>query len=83
MPKKREAEFKSHRDCEALTGLVLEHLPRDRSLGRSRRYRKGADAWRPDDRAASVYFLRRGQVAVMVGDARGNKVIVRLVGAGN
>lgn len=82
MPKKREAEFTSHRDCQALTGLVVEHLPRDRSLGRVRRYRKGVDVWQPDDRADSVFFLRRGQVAVMVGDARGIEVIVRVVGAG-
>ena len=62
--------------------MMVEHLPRERSLGRVRRYRKGMDVWRPDDRADSVFFLRRGQVAVMVGDARGSEVIVRVVGAG-
>ncbi|MCA1573708.1 MAG: Crp/Fnr family transcriptional regulator [Acidobacteria bacterium] len=82
MAKRREAQFKSHRDCQGLTGLVLEHLPGDRSLGHVWRYRKDVDVWRPDDRADSVFFLRRGQVAVMVGDARGNEVIVRVIGAG-
>jgi hypothetical protein len=28
-------KFPHHRDCEALTGITLDHLPHDGSLGRS------------------------------------------------
>jgi hypothetical protein len=31
------AKFPHHLDCEALTGLTADHLPRDGSLGRLRR----------------------------------------------
>jgi len=31
-------KFPHHRDCEALTGITLDHLPRDGSLGRVRRF---------------------------------------------
>ncbi|MGH9942477.1 MAG: Crp/Fnr family transcriptional regulator, partial [Pyrinomonadaceae bacterium] len=71
-----------HQNCRALTGLTLEHLPRDGSLGRVRRYRRGADVWRPDDEQDSIYFLQRGQVAVAVGDAEGREVILRLIEVG-
>ena len=37
-----------HRDCEALTGITLDHLPRDGSLGRVRRFAKGAFLWRAE-----------------------------------
>jgi hypothetical protein len=45
-PKKQVAviatpKFPHHRDCEALTGITVDHLPRDGSLGRVRRYAKG------------------------------------------
>ncbi|MDQ3754537.1 MAG: Crp/Fnr family transcriptional regulator [Acidobacteriota bacterium] len=65
-----------------MTGLALEHLPEDDSLGRSGRYRKGADIWRPDDRADCIYFLRRGQVAVMSCDSDGNEVIMQVIERG-
>lgn len=58
-------KFPHHRDCEALTGITLDHLPRDRSLGRVRRFAKGADVWQPDDLADRIYFLRKGRVVVM------------------
>src|SRR5207249_7171164 len=57
-------KFPHHLDCEALTGLTLDHLPRDGSLGRSRRYAKGTHLWDPDDAADRIYFLRRGRVAI-------------------
>ncbi|HLG18148.1 MAG TPA: Crp/Fnr family transcriptional regulator [Blastocatellia bacterium] len=82
MPKDTMREVADHRVCQTLTGLTLDHLPRDRSLGKGRRYRKGADAWQPGDRADSIFFLRRGQVAVMTSDKEGREVIVRLIGAG-
>ena len=40
-------KFPHHRDCEALTGITLDHLPRDGSLGRVRRFAKGAFLWQP------------------------------------
>jgi len=58
-------KFPHHRDCEALTGITLDHLPRDGSLGRVRRFAKGAYLWQPDDAADRIYFLRRGRVVVM------------------
>src|SRR5205807_3397275 len=58
-------KFPHHRDCEALTGITLDHLPRDGSLGRVRRFAKGAYVWQPDDGADRIYFLRRGRVVVM------------------
>ena len=58
-------KFPHHRDCEALTGITLDHLPRDGSLGRVRRFVKGAYLWHPDDAADRIYFLRTGRVVVM------------------
>jgi CRP/FNR family transcriptional regulator, cyclic AMP receptor protein len=58
-------KFPHHRDCEALTGITLDHLPRDGSLGRLRRYKKGAFLWQADDVADRIYFLRTGRVVVM------------------
>ena len=59
------SQFPHHRDCEALTGITLDHLPRDGSLGRVRRFAKGAYLWQPDDAADRIYFLRKGRVVVM------------------
>lgn len=41
--KKYPAEFPKgeHQNCQTLTDLVLEHLPRDGSQGRARRFAKG------------------------------------------
>ena len=58
-------QFPHHRDCEALTGITIDHLPRDGSLGRVRRFAKGAYLWQADDAADRIYFLRRGRVVVM------------------
>jgi len=82
MPRNDGLPFSNHRTCETLTGLTLEHLPRDGSLGRVRQYKRGADVWRADDRADRIYFLRRGQVAVMTNDAHGHEVIMRVIEVG-
>jgi CRP/FNR family cyclic AMP-dependent transcriptional regulator len=58
-------KFPDHRDCEALTGLTLDHLPHDGSLGRVRRFAKGAYLWQADDVADRIFFLRKGRVVVM------------------
>jgi len=75
-------KFPHHLDCEALTGITLDHLPRDGSLGRVRRYAKGTHLWESDDAADRVYFLRRGRVAVMTATPEQRPVLLRTVEAG-
>ncbi len=82
MAKRAARQLSNHLACQTLTGLTLEHLPRDGSLGRIKRYRKSAVVWHPDDRADRIYFLRRGQVTVMTGDAEGHEVILRVIREG-
>jgi CRP-like cAMP-binding protein len=53
-------KFPHPRDGEALPGITPDHLPRDGSLGRVRRFAKGACVWRPDEIADRIYFLRKG-----------------------
>ena len=72
-------KFPHHRDCEALTGITLDHLPRDGSLGRVRRFAKGAYLWQPDDAADRIYFLRTGQVVVMTAQPHERPVILRTI----
>ena len=79
MAKSDQLRFSNHLPCQTLTGLALEHLPQDGSLGRTKRGRKGAEIWRPDDRADRIYFLRRGQVVVMMGDSEGNVIIMQVI----
>jgi CRP/FNR family transcriptional regulator, cyclic AMP receptor protein len=71
--------FPHHRDCEALTGITLDHLPRDGSLGRVRRFAKGAFLWHPDDAADRIYFLRRGRVSVMTAKPHERPVVLRTI----
>jgi len=71
--------FSNHLSCQSLTGLNLERLPQDGTLGQIRHIRKGGDIWRPDDRTDRIFFLRRGQVAVMMGDSEGNEVILQVI----
>ena len=82
MAKNDQLRFSNHLPCLTLTGLALEHLPEDGSLGRTKRYRKGEEIWRPDDRADRIYFLRRGQAVVMTGDSKGNEVIMQVIEKG-
>ena len=72
-------KFPHHRDCEALTGITLDHLPRDGSLGRVRRFAKGAFLWQPDDAADRIYFLRRGRVVVMTAKPHERPVALRTI----
>ncbi|HEY3194534.1 MAG TPA: Crp/Fnr family transcriptional regulator, partial [Candidatus Dormibacteraeota bacterium] len=71
--------FPHHRDCEGLTGITLDHLPRDGSLGRIVRYAKGRQLWQSDDAADRIYFLRLGRVAVMTAEHR--PVLLRTIEA--
>lgn len=82
MSKDGELQFSNHLPCNTLTGLTLDHLPRDGSVGHIRNFGKGADIWRPDDRADRIYFLRRGQVVMMTGDSEGNEVIMQVIERG-
>jgi CRP-like cAMP-binding protein len=82
MAKDDSLRFTNHLSCHTLTGLTLEHLSKDGSVGRVRRYGKGADIWRPEDRADRIYFLRRGQIVVMSGDSEGNEVIMQVIERG-
>ena len=71
--------FPHHRDCEALTGVTLDHLPRDGSLGRVKRFKKGAYLWHPDDTADRIYFLRKGRVVVMTAKPHERPVALRTI----
>ncbi len=79
MTKNDDLHFTNHLPCNVLTGITLEHLPKDGTLGRIKRYRKGADIWRPDDTADRIYFLRGGQVVVMTGDSEGGEIIMQVI----
>jgi CRP-like cAMP-binding protein len=74
-------QFPHHRDCEALTGITLDHLPRDASLGRVRRFAKGAYLWQSDDAADRIYFLRTGRVLVMTATPHERPIALRTVEA--
>jgi CRP/FNR family transcriptional regulator len=82
MPRRNSPPFPNHRSCRLLTGLTLDHLPRDGSVGRFRIYRKGVDIWQTDDRSDRVYFLQRGQVTVLTSDPQGHEVIMQVISAG-
>ena len=82
MPRRPPEPLQTHRACEELTRLSMEHLPRDGSVGRPRRWRKGATVWAASDRADRVYFLERGQISVMRPNTRGRDVIVQVINPG-
>lgn len=82
MPKDDQMRFSNHLPCQTLTGLAIEQISEADSPGRLKRYRKGEDIWRPDDRADRIYFLRRGQVTVMSGDSEGNEIIMQVIERG-
>jgi CRP/FNR family cyclic AMP-dependent transcriptional regulator len=71
-----------HRACEALTGISIQHMRRDGSVGRVRSYRKGQHIWQPSDLADRIFFLQHGQVAIVACDAKGQEFTMRLIGPG-
>ena len=71
-----------HGDCRTLTGITFEHLPRDHAMGRRRKHNKGSFVWTSDTSDHRLYFLERGQVAIMVSDEAGCEVIVRVIQPG-
>jgi CRP-like cAMP-binding protein len=74
-----KSKFPHHRDCEALTGITLDHLPREGALGRLRRFAKGAYLWQPDDAADRIYFLRAGRVVIMTARPHERPVALRTI----
>jgi CRP/FNR family cyclic AMP-dependent transcriptional regulator len=64
-----------------LTGITLDHLPHRGSLGRLRRYAKGANLWHSDDAADRIYFLRRGRVTIMTATPEQRPVLLRTIEA--
>jgi len=72
-------KFPHHRDCEELPGITLDHLPRDGSLGRVRRFAKGAYLWRPDDAADRIYFLQKGRVVITTAKPHERPVALRTI----
>lgn len=75
----KSPQFSDHRICETLTGLTLNQLPRDGSLGRVRDYDQGSFVWQVGDPANRIYFLKRGHVAVMVNDPQGREIILQSI----
>ncbi len=74
-------KFPHHLDCKALTGITLDHLPNDGSLGRVRWYSKGTHLWQSDDAADRIYFLRRGRVAIMTATPEHRPVLLLTIEA--
>jgi CRP/FNR family transcriptional regulator len=71
-----------HRDCEVLTGLTIDSVPRDDSLGQTRSVRKGGDVWKPDDRSDGIFFLQSGQVTIVSSDRDGRELVLGVIEAG-
>lgn len=81
-PKPANRPFRDHGSCKALTDLTVQHLARDPTLGRCRRYGKGGEIWHPEDKADRLYLLQQGQVVILSQDAAGHEVIIRVIEAG-
>lgn len=61
-------------------GIGIGALPPD--LSRVRIYEKTAVIWAPENTSNFFYFLRRGQICLVVHDERGHEVIVRIIRPG-
>ena len=72
-----------HRSCEALTGITVQHVRRDSSLGSIRTFPKGSDIWHPADPADRIFFVERGEVAIIACDAEGREFTMRVVQPGD
>ncbi len=74
--------LRSHQDCRTLTGLVYDSLPPEQALGPSHHVTKGDFLWTSGTARHDVYFVKRGQVAILLNDSAGCEVIVRIVHPG-
>lgn len=79
----QEWPFLECRTCLTLTLLTKDVLSPDRPLGRSRRFRKHAALWRPEDRADRLFFLESGAVDIFSMDLRGNELLLQVVQSGH
>ncbi len=82
MTDKNQIYFSRHIVCDDLSRLMKEHMPEEVTFGRNAEFPKGAYVWREEDDADSIFFLRSGQIAVKITDAKGHEVIVRVIGEG-
>jgi CRP-like cAMP-binding protein len=82
MPQNNIPPLRDHHDCEILTGLTVDNVPRDNSLGRARRHRKGGNIWKPDDRSDGIFFLQSGQVAIVSSDRDGREIAFGVIKPG-
>lgn len=82
MARRTDSAFDEHRTCLTLTQLSIDLVPRDGSLGRYRKVRKGAELWQPEDRADRIYFVDRGEMAIYSGDPRASDVLLQRVTGG-
>ncbi len=82
MPKESVPPLPDHSGCEVLTGLTVDSVPRDGSLGPARSYRKGGDVWKPDDRSDGIFFLVSGQIAIITSDRDGRELVLGVIEAG-
>jgi len=71
--------FPEHRTCVTLTELSTQQLPSDGSIGRRRKFRKGAAVWQPEDRADRIYFLERGEIGIFSADVNGGELLLQIV----
>lgn len=82
MTDKNQIYFSRHIVCDDLSRLMKEHMPEEVTFGRNADFPKGAYVWREEDKADSIFFLRSGQIAIKITDAKGHEVIVRVIGEG-
>jgi len=82
MTDKNQIYFSRHIVCDDLSRLMKEHMPEEVTFGRNAEFPKGSYVWREEDEADSIFFLRSGQIAVKITDAKGHEVIVRVIGEG-
>lgn len=71
-----------HSVCRSLTGLTVEAVAKSGVRGQGRQFQKADSIWRADDKADSIFFLRRGKAAILACDADGRETILRLIEAG-
>lgn len=79
-----EPELRNHDDCRTLTALVSKSLPvNHQAIGRIQRLPKGEFLWTTASTNHYIFCLERGQIAIMVNDAQGCEVVVRVVDPGD
>ncbi len=77
-----KVRFSDHHACIMLTGLVEDSCGVDSVPGLVRQMFKGDLLWTAVTGDHLIYFLRRGQVVIMLDNAAGCEVIVRVIQPG-